>query len=242
MMPSYRFLVNMMKRKVGVVLSGCGFLDGAEISEAVLTLLALDSHDLQAVCMAPNEAQAHVVDHVTGKEVPGESRDVLREAARIARGQIRDWKGVTSDELDAIVMPGGFGAAKNLSDFASRGGDATAHPEIVRLLSGMHAQKKPIGAICISPAVVACVLGKQAKPTLTIGSDPGTAQALQAMGAVHQDSVVDACVVDEANRIVSTAAFMCDARLKDISAGIHALVAAIQNLLNSDSEAKGIDL
>lgn len=240
-MPSYRFLVNMVKRKVGVVLSGCSFLDGAEISEAVLTLLALDSHDLQAVCMAPNEAQAHVVDHVIGEEVPGESREGLREAARIARGKIRDWRDVTADELDAIVMPGGFGVAKNLSDVASRGGDATAHPQMIRLLCDMHAQKKPIGAICISPAVVACVLGKQVKPTLTIGSDPGTAQALQAMGAVHIDSVVDACVVDQANRIVSTAAFMCDARLKDISAGIHALVAAMQSLLNSDNEPNRTD-
>lgn len=221
----------MMKRKVGVVLSGCGYLDGAEISEAVLTLLALDAHDLEAVCMAPNEPQAHVVDHQSGEEVAGESRNVLREAARIARGKIRDWTEVQADELDALVMPGGFGAAKNLSDFASRGSEATAHPEIARLLRDMHAQKKPIGAICISPAVVACVLGKHAAPTLTIGSDAGTAGALAALGATHRDSEVDACVVDEANRIVTTAAFMCEARLKDISSGIHALVAAVAKML-----------
>tara|TARA_R110002096_G_scaffold130741_2_gene280120 strand:+ start:655 stop:1383 length:729 start_codon:yes stop_codon:yes gene_type:complete len=239
MMPSYRFPVNMMKRKVGVVLSGCGFLDGAEISEAVLTLLALDRQDLQAVCMAPNEPQAQVVDHLTGEQVPGESRNVLREAARIARGEIRDWQDVRADELDALVMPGGFGAAKNLSDFATRGRQATAHPEIARLLRDMHAQKKPIGAICISPALVACVLGKQARPTLTIGSDPGTAEELQEMGAVHRDSTVDVCVVDEGNRIVSTAAFMCEARLKDISAGIHELVAAMVKMLDSDSAAVG---
>lgn len=226
----------MMKRKVGVVLSGCGFLDGAEVSEAVLTLLALDAHDLEAVCMAPDEPQAHVVDHRSGEEASGESRNVLREAARIARGKIRDWKEVSADELDAIVMPGGFGAAKNLSDFASRGAEAEAHPEIARLLRDMHAQQKPIGAICISPAVVACVLGKAANPTLTIGSDPGTAEALEALGASHRDSTVDACVVDEGNRIVTTAAFMCEARLGDISSGIHALVGEVSRMLAAQGE------
>lgn len=227
--------MNMMK-KVGVVLSGCGFLDGAEVSEAVLTLLALDSHDLEAVCIAPSGPQAHVVDHLTGEESLGESRDVLREAARIARGKIRDLKDVQADELDAVILPGGFGAAKNLSDFASRGAEATPHPEIARLLRDMHGQKKPIGAVCISPAVVACVLGKDAQPMLTIGTDVGTAEALEAMGAQHRDTKVDTCLTDEKNRIVSVAAFMCDARLKDISTGIDQLVASIKSLLNVASE------
>lgn len=231
-MPSYRFPVIIMKRKVGVVLSGCGFLDGAEISEAVLTLLALDRHDLEAVCMAPSGPQAHVVDHMTGEEVPGETRDVLREAARIARGKVRDIHDVAAAELAAVVLPGGFGAAKNLSDFATRGAEATPNVDVARLLRDMHAQKKPIGAICISPAVVACVLGREANPTLTIGSDCDTAAALQAMGAVHQDSPVDRCVVDEQNRIVSVPAFMLDAGLADVSAGIDALVSAMRDLLD----------
>lgn len=238
-MPSYRFPVIMIKRKVGVVLSGCGFLDGAEISEAVLTLLALDRHDLEAVCMAPSGPQAHVVDHMTGEEVPGEGRDVLREAARIARGKIRDLHDVTADEFDAVVLPGGFGVAKNLSDFATRGAEATPNVDVARLLRDTHAQKKPIGAICISPALVACVLGRDAKPTLTIGSDCGTADALQAMGAVHQDSPVDRCVVDEKNRIVSVPAFMCEAGLADISAGIDALVSAVRDLLDGKPMAVG---
>lgn len=237
-MPGNRFPVINMKRKVGVVLSGCGFLDGAEISEAVLTLLALDTHDLEAVCLAPSGPQMHVVDHLTGEEEAGATRDVLREAARIARGKIQDLADANAADLDAVVMPGGFGAAKNLSDFATRGAEATPNPDLARLLRDMHAQQKPIGAVCISPAVVACVLGRAAQPTLTIGNDGGTAAALQAMGAKHQDSPVDACVVDAKNRIVSTPAYMLDAGLAAISAGIHAMVAAMVELLdNAKTEA-----
>ncbi|HEB53333.1 MAG TPA: isoprenoid biosynthesis protein ElbB, partial [bacterium] len=134
---------------------------------------------------------------------------------------------VRADELDALVMPGGFGAAKNLSDFALKGPEATVHQDLARLLRDVHAQRKPIGAICIAPAVVACALGGSAKPRLTIGDDRATAAALTAMGAEHEDSPVDRPVVDERNRIVSVAAFMYEARLKDIAAGIDALVAAI---------------
>lgn len=226
-----------MKRKVGVVLSGCGFLDGAEVSEAVLTLLALDAHGFEAVCMAPSGPQAHVVDHLTGEEEPGASRDVMREAARIARGKIQDLAEVDGDELAAIVMPGGFGAAKNLSDFATRGAEATPNADLARLLRAMHASKKPIGAICISPAVVACVLGRDAQPLLTIGNDCRTAEALQAMGAQHQDAPVNACVVDEKNRIVTAPAYMLEAGLAEISAGIHALVGAMRELLDNVTEA-----
>lgn len=226
-----------MKRKVGVVLSGCGYLDGSEISEAVLALLALDANDLQAVCMAPTGAQLHVVDHGSRQVVDGERRDVLREAARIARGNIRDLADVQADELDAVVLPGGFGAAKNLSDFAVAGADAKAHPDVARLLRDMHAQQKPIGAICIAPAVVAAVLGETAHPILTIGDDAATAAALTEMGAQHRDAPVETPVVDERNRIVSVAAYMYDARLRDISTGIHALVRSLVGLL--DGKAAG---
>jgi enhancing lycopene biosynthesis protein 2 len=216
-----------MKPKVGVLLSGCGFLDGSEIHESVFTLLCLDELGAEVVFMAPRGPQLHVVDHAVRAPVAGATRDVLVEAARIARGHIRDLAGVRAADLDALVMPGGFGAAKNLSDFAAKGGEAKVHPEVGRLLGEMHAAKKPIGAICIAPAVVAAALGRVAHPTLTIGEDAGTAKALEAMGAVHRPSPVDACVVDRAQRIVTTPAYMYEARPKDICAGIRKLCAEV---------------
>ncbi|MBL8730946.1 MAG: isoprenoid biosynthesis glyoxalase ElbB [Planctomycetes bacterium] len=220
-----------MKRKVGVVLSGCGFLDGSEIHEAVLTMLHLDAADVEVVCLAPRGAQRDVVDHEHKQPAAGEQRDVLREAARIARGRIRELDPVVATELDAVVFPGGYGAAKNLCDFAARGAAAVARPEVADLLRRMHAAKKPIGAVCIAPALIACVLGKSARPVLTIGDDAGTAKLLAAMGATHQSAAVTECVVDRANRIVSTPAYMYDARLRDVSAGIQKLVAALVGMM-----------
>jgi enhancing lycopene biosynthesis protein 2 len=215
------------QKRVGVVLAGCGYLDGAEIQEAVCTLLALDRRKAKLVAMAPDLPQLHVVDHVKGAPVEGERRNVLAESGRIVRGQIRPLASVSAADLDALIFPGGFGAAKNLCDFAEKGAAATPHPEVARLLREMHAAKKPIGAICIAPAVVASVLGKSARPLLTIGDDPGTAQALTTMGARHQDSPVNECVVDREQRIVTAPAYMFDARLQDIAAGIRKLCAAV---------------
>jgi enhancing lycopene biosynthesis protein 2 len=221
----------IMKRKVGVVLSGCGFLDGSEIHEAVFTLLHLDELGVDAVCMAPRGAQRHVVDHATQQPVPGEARDVLRESARIARGRITDLAEVSARDVDALVLPGGFGAAKNLCDFAVAGAKAAAHPEVARLLREVHAAKKPIGAICIAPAVVAAVLGPTVHPLLTIGDDRGTADALAAMGARHQDCDVRECVVDADARIVTCPAYMFDARPGEVSAGIRRLCEAVVGML-----------
>lgn len=220
-----------MTANVGVLLSGCGFLDGAEISESVLTLLALDRRSANAICIAPRGPQASVVDHLRGEPVAGATRDVLTEAARIARGRIRDLAEVQAKDLDALVMPGGYGAAKNLCDFASKGAACTPHPEAARLLREMHAAKKPIGAICISPALVAAVLGRSAAPTLTVGEASGAAAAIEAMGAKHRASPVTECVVDEANRIVTTPAYMYDARVADVATGIDKLVAAVLAML-----------
>lgn len=208
-----------MKCKVGVVLSGCGFLDGSEIHEAVLTLLALDELGAEAVCMAPRGPMRHVVDHATQTPVAG-SRDMLVESARIARGRIRDLATVRAADVDALVLPGGFGAAKNLCDFAEKGAQATAHPEVARLLREVHAAKKPIGGICIAPAVLAAVLGREFHPLLTIGDDAGTAQALVAMGARHQDCAVTSCVVDRERRIVTAPAYMYSARIGEVAQGI----------------------
>ena len=216
-----------MKPKVGVVLSGCGFLDGSEIHEAVLTLLCLDESGAVAVCAAPRGAQASVVDHEQQAPAAGASRDMLAEAARIARGRIQDLAKLRAADLDAVILPGGFGAAKNLSDFATKGAAAAPHPEVARLLREMVAAKKPIGAICIAPAVVAAALGRNVHPTLTIGNDRGTAQALTAMGCTHRDCEVTDCVVDEANGIVSTPAYMFDAAIGDVGKGIRKLTAAV---------------
>lgn len=216
-----------MQAKVGVVLSGCGYLDGSEIHESVLTLLCLDEAGAEAVCAAPRGVQAQVVDHSTGKPATGHGRDVLTEAARIARGRIRDVATLRADQLDAVVLPGGFGAAKNLSDFAKQGAAATVHPDVARLLRDMVAAKKPIGAICIAPAVVAAAIGRTVHPTLTIGNDRGTAAALESMGCRHRDCAVTECVVDEANGIVSTPAYMFDARVSEVAQGVKKLVAAV---------------
>lgn len=222
-----------MKSKVGVVLSGCGFLDGSEIHEAVFTLLGLDELGVEAVCMAPDGPQHHVVDHLAKVPVAGAVRDMRQEAARLARGRIVDLAKMRADDLDALVLPGGFGAAKNLCDFAAKGAAATAHPEVARLLREMHAGKKPIGAICIAPVVVAAVLGRAAQPLLTIGDDATTAAALVAMGARHQTCAVTECVIDHEQRIVSTPAYMFEARPSEIAAGVRKLCAALVGMIRT---------
>ncbi|MBL8728375.1 MAG: isoprenoid biosynthesis glyoxalase ElbB [Planctomycetes bacterium] len=220
-----------MTANVGVLLSGCGFLDGSEITEAVLTLLALDQQGATAICMAPRGPQAAVVDHARGEPVTGAARDVLTEAARIARGRIRDLADVKAAELDALVLPGGFGAAKNLCDFATKGAAATPQPQVARLLREMHAAGKPIGAICIAPALVAAVFGRSLAPTLTVGADGEAAAAIVAMGARHRPSPVTECVVDARNRIVTTPAYMYDTRPADVAIGIGKLVTAVLAML-----------
>ncbi len=227
-----------MKPKVGVVLSGCGFLDGSEIHESVLTLLCLDDAGAAAVCTAPKGPQLHVVDHAQKAPASG-TRDMFVEAARIARGRIQDLATLRAADLDAVILPGGFGAAKNLSDFASKGAAAVPHPEVARLLRDMHAAKKPIGAICIAPAVVAAALGRTVHPTLTIGDDQGTAAALVAMGCVHRECPVTGCVVDDANGIVSTPAYMFDASVGEVAMGVRKLVDAVLARVSRRAEAGG---
>lgn len=214
--------------KVGVVLSGCGFLDGSEIHEAVLTLLALDRAGATAVCFAPNIAQTGVMDHV--KQAPAtETRNVLVESARIARGKIADLATARATDFDALILPGGYGAAKNLCDFASAGANAKVHPEVARILREVHAAKKPIGAWCIAPAVLAAAL-KENHPKLTIGDDAGTAKALEQLGARHVNCPVQEIRVDEENRIVTSPAYMYDARIGDVATGIERGVSEVLRL------------
>jgi len=216
--------------KVGVLLSGCGVFDGTEIHEAVLTLLALDRAGAEIVCMAPNVEQAHVINHLT-QEVTAETRNVLVESARIARGEIKDLKDVQAGDLDALIMPGGFGAAKNLSDFAFKGPQATVHPEVKRLLTDLAAAGKPIGAICIAPATLTKALADR-KPEVTIGTDAGTASAIEAMGGRHKSCSVDMIHLDAGNKLVSTPAYMLGPGIKDVAQGIEKLVARVVELAN----------
>jgi len=216
--------------KVGVILSGCGVQDGSEIHEAVFTLLALDEAGAEAVIMAPDKPQADVVDHVTGKPAGG-ARNVLAESARIARGRIVDVKKVKAADLDAVVLPGGFGAAKNLSTFAQDGADCTVDETVAKLLRDVHAAGKPIGALCIAPAVLAKVFGRELCPEVTIGRDRGTAAALESMGARHFDAGATDVVIDEANRIVTTPCYMLATRVRDVATGARKAVQAVLALI-----------
>ena len=216
-------------KKIGVVLSGCGVFDGSEIHEATFALLAIDRAGCQAVCMAPN-VEFPVTNHLT-KEASGEARNVLTESARIARGAILDIAGVTAADLDAIVFPGGFGAAKNLCDFAMKGAAAAINPEVARLLQEMAASSKPIGAICIAPVVIAAVLGRQLAATVTIGTDSGTAAEIEKTGARHQECPVHEIVVDRKNKIVSTPAYMLATRISEVADGIDKCVKEVVSLI-----------
>ena len=210
-----------MSKTVGVILSGCGFMDGAEIQESVCTLLALDRAGATIKCFAP-DSEFDVIDHRTGKPT-GEKRNALAESARICRGDIEDVAQAQADELDALVMPGGYGAAKVLSDFAEKGDACEADPDVARLLRDMYAAGKPIGAICIAPAVVARALGEH-HPTLTIGNDEGTATALEAMGCIHADCPTEEFILDKENKIVSTPAYMLGPTIAHVQQGIEKTV------------------
>ncbi len=214
----------MARPRIAVCLSGCGFLDGSEIQEAVLTMLALDRRGADLLCCAPDEPQTDVVDHLRGQPVPDESRNVLVEAARIARGDLVPLAQVRAADCDALVFPGGYGAAKNLCDFAFRGARANNLADVDRLVGECLAAGKPMGFVCIAPALMA-IFGRDhgLHPRLTIGTDPGTAETLEAMGAVHEPHAVDEIAVDEELRVVSTPAYMLARSVSEAAAGIDRL-------------------
>lgn len=218
-----------MSKKVGVLLSGCGVFDGSEIHEAVLTLLFLDKAGAAAVCMAPDIDQLHVINHQT-QQVTDEKRNVLVESARIARGDITDLQNVNASDIDALIIPGGFGAAKNLSDFALKGRDAAVNPDVDRIINEMASQNKPVGAICIAPATLTKALSDK-KPEVTIGNDVSTASAIEAMGGQHIACTVDAIHLDTNNKVVTTPAYMLGPGIKDVAAGIEKLVNQIISMI-----------
>lgn len=212
-------------KKVGIVLSGCGVNDGSEIHEAVLSLLAVARNGrAEAVCFAPDKSQSDVVNHLTG-ETMAESRNVLIEAARIARGAIQPLSQATAETLDALIVPGGFGAAKNLSNFASQGAACTVDSDLKRLAQAMHAAGKPLGFICIAPAMLPKIFDFPLR--LTIGTDIDTAELLEEMGAEHVPCPVDDIVVDEDNKVVTTPAYMLAQNIAEAAAGIDKLVTRV---------------
>jgi enhancing lycopene biosynthesis protein 2 len=219
-----------MEKRVGVLLSGCGVYDGAEIHESVLTLFYLDQRGAEIICMAPDIIQAHVIDHLKQQELK-EKRNVLVESARIARGNIKDIKEIKAASLDALIIPGGFGAAKNLSDFAFKGSDGSVNNEVKRLLNEMHAAGKPIGAMCIAPASVIALGLKETEPEVTIGNDKDTARAIEAAGARHKNCAVDDIVVDVKNKIVTTPAYMLGPGIKHVAKGIEKLVEKVLSMI-----------
>jgi len=217
-------------KKVGVVLAGCGFLDGAEIQEATLTLLALDQRGVDIVAMAPNIPQMHVVDHAAQSPVDSATRNVLQESARIARCEIQDVADVDPAVLDAVIYPGGFGAAKNLCSFAVDGPNGEINADVQKLIRTMRENEKPQGFMCIAPALAAFALGKDYGVTLTIGTDADTAANIEALGAKHQNCAVDEIVYDEVNKVVSTPAYMLGPSIAHIHRGIDKLVAKVLEL------------
>lgn len=215
------------KKKFAVVLSGCGVYDGAEITETVSTLLAIEKAGAEYEVFAPDMEQRQVINHINGEEMH-EARNVLVEAARIVRGDIKPLSGFNADNYDALMFPGGFGAAKNLSSFAFDGADCSIHPEVEKAVRDTNKADKPIGALCITPVIMAKIFG-EAK--LTIGSDQGVAEALQTMGATHVTTTHAEVVTDEKLKIATTPCYMLDAKITQIAEGAENIVNAVMKMI-----------
>ena len=207
-------------RKIAVVLSGSGVYDGAEIHEATLTLFAIARNGATYEIFAPDIPQHHVVNHITGEEMD-ETRNVLIESARIARGKIKPLSDFEAKQFDALVFPGGFGAAKNLSTFAFEGAECSVDPDVERSIKEMVSLGKPVGGLCISPVIFARILGDV---KLTIGQDKGTADAVKSMCATHVNTNHGEIVVDETYKIVTTPCYMLDANIVQIGEGAENLI------------------
>ena len=219
----------MDKKSIAVILSGCGNQDGAEIHEATLTLLAIHKNGAEYQCYAPDIAQHHVLNHTNGKEM-NEQRNVLIESARIARGQIKNLADFQADFHDALVIPGGLGAAKNLSTYAFDGSSCTVNNELQKAILAMREQEKPIGALCIAPVILARILDQI---EVTIGQDPATIANIETMNAAHKATMQGEIVVDNVHKIVTTPCYMLNSRVDQIAEGTERLV---QELLNLSKE------
>jgi len=216
-----------MKKRIGVLLAGCGVKDGSEIHEATLALLYLDRENEGYICLAPDDDQMHTVNHLNETEMTP-NRNILIESARIARGDVQPLGEISANDLDALILPGGFGAAKNWIDYGVKGRDCTIRDDVQKIILDMLKAEKPVGAICIAPVVVARALKDEGlSPVLTIGKDPGTAADIEFFGAKHKTAAVDEIVFDEDNNIVTTPAYMLGPTISHIAKGIEKLVKKI---------------
>ncbi|MCK5124753.1 MAG: isoprenoid biosynthesis glyoxalase ElbB [candidate division Zixibacteria bacterium] len=214
-------------RKIAVVLSGCGVNDGAEIHESVVTLLAIKRNGAEYACFAPDKPQLHVIDHVKGA-LAEETRNVLTESARIARGVIKPLSDYNPGDFDALIFPGGFGAAKNLFTFAIDGVDCSIDDEVKNSILSTNKAGKTIGAMCIAPALLAKAFEGSGKSiTVTIGQDDGVASAIETMGAKHKKTAVTDTCIDTENKIVTTPAYMATENIADAAEGIEKLVSSV---------------
>lgn len=214
-------------KKIAVVLAGCGVYDGAEIHEATLTMLAISRQGAQYQCFAPDVEQAHVVNHLTGEEMP-EKRNVLVEAARIARGNIKPLSAYKAEDYDALVFPGGFGVAKNLCTFAFDGIKCKVNPDVEKAVRTTVVAEKPIGALCISPVLIAKIL---TEVEVTIGNDKETSEAIENLGATHINTSHGEIVVDEKYKLVTTPCYMLDATIDQVAGGAENLVKKVLELI-----------
>lgn len=215
-------------KNIAVILSGCGVYDGSEIHESVLTLLAIEQNNAKYRCFAPNITQHHVINHLTGEVATDESRNVLVESARIARGDVEDLDEFSIDEFNALIVPGGFGAAKNLCNFAINGENFNINKQVLDVCRAFVTHNKPAGYMCIAPAMLPLIYGEDVKGT--IGNDEGISQALINVGLAHQTCTVDDIVIDERHNLVTTPAYMLATSLSEAALGINKLVKKVVSL------------
>jgi enhancing lycopene biosynthesis protein 2 len=213
-------------KKFAVIIAGCGVYDGAEIHEAVMTLWAIDKLGHQYDIFAPDIPQHHVMNHLTGEPM-AEHRNVLVESARIARGKIKALDKLIPEYYDALVLPGGFGVAKNLSTFAFEGAHCDINPDVDRVVKHFAASGKPIGGLCIAPAILAVILREV---TVTIGKDPGTIEQILKTGAKHEITTHAEVYFDEETNLFTTPAYMLDASISQIADGAEAIIGAMVEL------------
>ena len=224
-------------KRVAIILSGSGVYDGSEVTEVVSALIHLSRAGVEVFAFAPDKEQM-VVNHLTGEEDKGGKRNVLVESARIARGKIKPLDECDAEEFDALIIPGGFGAAKNLSDFATKGGELTVDSTLENIMVKFHSLGKPIGVCCIAPTIAAKVFGKEGC-ILTVGSDEesemypyaGAASAISSLGAQHQNCKPDEACIDKENKIVSSAAYMYAGLPHEVDDSVKAMVEGVLSLI-----------
>ena len=216
-----------MKKKIAIIIGGCGHRDGSEIHETTMTMLAIEEHGATYQMFAPNRNQYHVLNHLDGTEMH-EQRNMLVEAARIARGNILPLENFDVNQFDAVIFPGGFGVAKNFFNYAFKGMDCEVDEQIAHIIQSVHQAGKPIGALCISPVLMAKILGNI---TVTIGQDAKTARDIEQMGATNVNTSNGDVVTDKKNKIFSTPCYMLDANLVDIHEDAYNLVEAMMEYM-----------